>query len=83
MIQLSLAHQSSVCLLNGHLGKPGAFSRFYPKTYINSDNEEITVDDSKNGRLDMFKKAMTKLDEYSFEHVAMPYIIGCGLAGRT
>ena len=31
----------------------------------------------------MFKKAIAELDEYSFEQVAMPYGIGCGLAGGT
>lgn len=52
-------------------GKPYAFSRFYPFTYH----------DSGGMRLHWFKACLDNIDKLNLGTVAMPYNIGCGLAG--
>lgn len=52
-------------------GKCGDYSRYYPKTY----------NDTKENRLSWFKECLAKIDELNLDEIAMPYKIGCGLAG--
>lgn len=56
-------------------GKPNAFSRYYPKTYP----------DDRAARLTYFSRSLTSLEHYceknNIEKIAMPFKIGCGLAG--
>lgn len=52
-------------------GKPFTFSRYYPFTYH----------DSHDTRLRWFKECLDKIDALNLEAVAIPYNIGCGLAG--
>jgi O-acetyl-ADP-ribose deacetylase (regulator of RNase III) len=51
--------------------KPGVFNSVYFSEYS----------DTKEDRLKYFKECIDKLDSLNFEIVAMPYMIGCGLAG--
>jgi len=52
-------------------GKCGDYARYYPKTY----------NDTKENRLAWFKECLAKIDELNLDEIAMPYKIGCGLAG--
>lgn len=52
-------------------GKPSAYSKFYPKTF----------DDSYKSRKIYFKKCLDEIDSLGINRIAMPYLIGCGLAG--
>lgn len=52
-------------------GKCGDYARYYPKTY----------NDTKENRLAWFKECLAKIDELNLNEIAMPYKIGCGLAG--
>ena len=64
--------QHIICLLAQWApGKCGNFSRFYPDTYQDTqDNREL-----------WFKKCLDEIDRLGFDEIAMPYLIGCGLAG--
>lgn len=61
-------------------GKAGRKNN-YAKSYVNEDNEVVEVDDTEEGRVNMFKSCISELDKLKLKHVAMPYGIGCGLAG--
>lgn len=53
-------------------GKPNKWSRYYPDTY----------DDSYSSRHVWFKQCLDALDDVVKDDVvAMPFFIGCGLAG--
>jgi O-acetyl-ADP-ribose deacetylase (regulator of RNase III) len=52
-------------------GKAGVFSKFYPDTY----------EDTYKNRLEWFAKCISLVDELKLDTVAVPYLIGCGLAG--
>lgn len=62
-----------ICLLaQWGPGKPGVWSQYYPKLY----------DDTKENREKWFQMCLAVLDASpQIDHVAMPYNIGCGLAG--
>lgn len=54
-------------------GRPYAYSNFY---------SHIKTNDGPNDRINYFKQCLQKLDELELKiPVAMPYKIGCGLAG--
>jgi O-acetyl-ADP-ribose deacetylase (regulator of RNase III) len=50
-------------------GKPGAY------TYDSS------VDDSKENRIKWFQSCLLEIEKLGLKRIAMPYFIGCGLAG--
>jgi O-acetyl-ADP-ribose deacetylase (regulator of RNase III) len=52
-------------------GKPNAYKHCYSTTY----------DDTYENRKKWFKDCLAILDFNKFDTVAMPYLIGCGLAG--
>jgi len=52
-------------------GKPGDYARYYPKTYS----------DTSENRIMWFKECIARIDELKLDEIAMPYKIGCGLAG--
>lgn len=54
-------------------GKPGAYSRYYPTNY----------DDTTVNRYTWFERCLSKIDDCTEidSPVAVPYNIGCGLAG--
>lgn len=52
-------------------GKPGDYSKYYPKTY----------NDTTENRQLWFKECLDKIDELNLDEIAMPFKIGCGLAG--
>lgn len=52
-------------------GKPGAYKHYYSTTY----------DDTYENRKEWFSECLAILDEKKYGVVAMPYYIGCGLAG--
>ena len=52
-------------------GKPGSYKDYYPKTYV----------DTKKKREEWFAECIDALDTLNYDMVAMPYKIGCGLAG--
>lgn len=52
-------------------GKPGMYSQFYPSTYK----------DTKENRVKWFIECLNKIFMLGIKRVAMPYNIGCGLAG--
>ena len=51
--------------------KVGAYNRYYPKTYT----------DTTHNRQRWFRECLEALDALGLDRVAMPYKIGCGLAG--
>jgi hypothetical protein len=53
-------------------GKPGAYSRYYESEY-DEDNEE--------NRLRWFQTCLDEIEKTGIKRIAMPYFIGCGLAG--
>ena len=66
------ANKTVICLFAQWApGKSGDYAGYYPKTY----------NDTKENRLTWFKECMTKVDELNIDEIAMPYKIGCGLAG--
>ncbi len=52
-------------------GKPGAYNRYYPNTYS----------DTKICRKKYFQKCLDTIDSRGIKKVAMPYLIGCDMAG--
>ena len=52
-------------------GKPGIYNKYYPNKY----------DDTYKNRKKWFQECLDILDEHNYETVAIPYGIGCGLAG--
>lgn len=52
-------------------GKPGQYMPYYPGTYA----------DTKENRREWFARCIRALDGLGLDRVAMPYGIGCGLAG--
>jgi len=61
-----------LCLMAQWLpGKPGRYASCYPKTYI----------DTYENRKIWFQNCLDIMDKQNYGRVAMPYGIGCGLAG--
>jgi O-acetyl-ADP-ribose deacetylase (regulator of RNase III) len=52
-------------------GKTGAYSKYYQTNYS----------DTKKNRLAWFEQCLKEIEKLSINRVAMPYFIGCGLAG--
>ena len=52
-------------------GKPGDYTKYYPKTY----------DDTEMNRINWFKDCINKVDDLKLDKITMPFKIGCGLAG--
>ena len=52
-------------------GKCGNFKKTYPDTY---------QDTSMNRQL-WFKQCLDEIDKLELDEIAIPYLIGCGLAG--
>lgn len=52
-------------------GRPGAFTARYNKAY----------DDTPANRHIWFRECLERIDALGIEEIAMPYLIGCGLAG--
>ena len=52
-------------------GKPYVFKKYYPNTY----------NDTYENRKQWFQNCLDILDENKYNKVAVPYMIGCGLAG--
>lgn len=52
-------------------GKPGSYSKYY-------SNKEP---DGPQDRIKYFKECLEQLDQLNLDQVAIPYKIGCGLAG--
>ena len=55
-------------------GKPYAYNKFYSSTPCGSE-------DNYSNRKKWFQECLDILDENNYDTVAMPYGIGCGLAG--
>ena len=69
---ISKDSQNIICLFAQWTpGKCGSFQRFYPDTY---------QDSSVNRQL-WFKMCLDEIDKLGLDEIAMPYLIGCGLAG--
>jgi len=56
-------------------GRSYIYSKYYPTV--------IEISDGPNDRIKYFKRCLDKLDNLNLDHVAMPYQIGCGLAGGS
>lgn len=52
-------------------GKSGSYNRYYPETF----------NDTMQNRISWFRLCLEHLDQLQLHRVAMPYGIGCGLAG--
>lgn len=52
-------------------GKVGIYQKYYPKLYT----------DSVESRLQWFDECLTEIEKLGITRIAMPYLIGCGLAG--
>ena len=64
--------QNIICLFAQWTpGKPTRFTRSYPDTYT----------DTKEDREKWFKMCLDEVDKLGLDEIAMPYQIGCGLAG--
>jgi len=65
-------HHKILCLMGQWApGKPNTYAHYYPSTYV----------DSYENRKIWFQKCMNLLDVNNYDTIAMPYGIGCGLAG--
>ena len=66
-------HKYVICMFGQYgPGKPGKFSKYYP-----SDQYTDTYQDRKK----YFQECLTEIENRGISHLAMPYLIGCGLAG--
>ena len=54
-------------------GKVNIYSQYYPN--------EKTCEDSRENRLLWFVQCLEEIEKLGIQRVAMPYMIGCGLAG--
>lgn len=61
-----------ICLMGQWLpGKPMTYKNYYPTTF----------EDTYKNRKKWFKSCLKILDKNNYGKIAMPYLIGCGLAG--
>jgi O-acetyl-ADP-ribose deacetylase (regulator of RNase III) len=69
---ISKDNQHIVCLFAQWTpGKCGSFQKFYPDLYT----------DTRENREMWFKMCLDEIDKLGLDEIAMPYLIGCGLAG--
>lgn len=61
-----------ICMYSQYCpGKIGIYQKYYPKDYI----------DTIENRLHWFEQCLTEIEKKGITRIAMPYLIGCGLAG--